>query len=173
MLHTQHYLFCGLLALSTAAQAADTPLKEESPFETLKHVATQGASFMQDSAQHIAKQGIVFTKEAFSAIKQNQTLLTGTALLLSVGVAQTFYKGDPFQINLADYNTKICHGYPLTEEYVGIMQSWDALYDKQPQAIQAAFNSYVRPKMCCISNFLSFDIPRDLAVALCPAEVCS
>ncbi|MEH0002009.1 MAG: hypothetical protein V6Z78_00315 [Holosporaceae bacterium] len=169
----KRYFFCGLLALNTAAQAADNPLKEESFFEAMKHVATQGTAFMQDSAQHMAKRGLLFTQEAFSAIKQHQTLLTGTVLMLSVGIAQAFYKGDPFQINLADYNTKICHGYPLTEEYANTMQSWDALYDKQPQAIQEAFNHYVRPKMCCISNFLSFDIPRDLAVRLCPAEAFS
>lgn len=128
---------------------------------------------MQGATQRVAREGFSFAKEAFSAIRQHQTLLTGTALLLSVGVAQTYYRKDPFQINLADYNTQICRGYPLTEECVGIMQSWDALYDNQPQAIQEVFNRYVRPKMCCISNFLSFDIPRDLAVALCPAEVFS
>ncbi|MGB1229729.1 MAG: hypothetical protein ACPG7U_00965 [Holosporaceae bacterium] len=174
MLHTQHYLFCGLLALSTAAQASQSPLKEELAFGTPRHLVAQSTTFAQDSLQYLIKQGTAFTQKTFNCVKQNPLPVTAVCLLLSIGTAHAYrdyyplraiFKGMP-----SPYNTELCEGLTLTKEYATLLEAWDTLYAKQLPAVQEAFNRYVRPKICCISNLLSANNPEDLSVAYCNAQ---
>lgn len=168
------YFVCGLLALSTPAQASQSPLKEESAFSTPKHFVTQSTTFAQDSLQRLIKQGTAFTQKTFNCVKQNPLPVTAVCLLLSIGTAHAYHDTYPLRAIFKDmpvsYNTELCEGLTLTKEYATLLEAWDTLYAKQLPTVQEAFNRYVRPKMCCISNLLSFNSPEDFSVAYCNAQ---
>lgn len=174
MLYTRRYLFCALLTLSTAVHASHNPLQEKPAFETLQRFVKQSASFVQGSVQHIATHSAAFTQQTFRYVRQSPLPVTAFCLLLSIGTTESYHNYYPLRAIFKDmpspYNTELCEGLALTREYATLLESWDALYAKQSTTLQEALNRYVRPKMCCISNLLSFNNPEDISVAYCNAQ---